>query len=87
MHHHTCISVSGMSICNLHFADEIDLIAGTNGELQDLANRQHMCNGDQLGSHPHQRWHIHIRIMIATAAMARTGQGLVQLSHQVYYEV
>ena len=26
-------------MCNLRFADDIDLIGGSNGELQDLTNR------------------------------------------------
>ena len=37
--HHTSISIGGRPICNLHFADDIDLTGGSNGELQDLINR------------------------------------------------
>ena len=37
--HNTPISISGRPICNLRFADDIDLMGGTNGELQDLTNR------------------------------------------------
>ena len=37
--HKSTISVGGMIINNLRFADDIDLIAGTNSELQELTNR------------------------------------------------
>ena len=37
--HHTSISISGRSICNILFADDITLMGGSNGELQDLTNR------------------------------------------------
>ena len=37
--HHTSISISGRPICNLHFANNIDLMSSNNGELQDLTNR------------------------------------------------
>ena len=36
---HTSISIGGRPICNLRFADDIDLMDGSNGELQDLTNR------------------------------------------------
>ena len=36
---YTSISIDGGSICNLQFADDIDLMGGNNGELQDLSNR------------------------------------------------
>jgi hypothetical protein len=35
--HHTSISIGGRPICNLRFADDIDLMGGK--ELQDLTNR------------------------------------------------
>ena len=37
--HHTSISISGRPICNLRFADDIDLMNGSYGELEDLTNR------------------------------------------------
>ena len=37
--HHTSIPIGGRSICNLRFADGIDPLGGSNGELQDLTNR------------------------------------------------
>ena len=37
--HHTFISIGGRPICNLRFADDIDLMDGSNGELQDLTNK------------------------------------------------
>ena len=37
--HHTSNSTGGRSICNLQFADDIDVMGGSNGELQDLTNR------------------------------------------------
>ena len=37
--HHTFISIGGRPICNLRFVDDIDLMDGSNGELQDLTNR------------------------------------------------
>ena len=37
--HHIIISIGEGSICNLRFADEIDLMGGSNGELQDITNR------------------------------------------------
>ena len=37
--HHISISIGGRPICNLQFADNIDLIGGSNDELQDLTNR------------------------------------------------
>ena len=36
--HHISISIGGRPICNLQFADNIDLIGGSNDELQDLTN-------------------------------------------------
>lgn len=36
--HHTSISIGGRPICNLRFADDIDLMGGSNQELQDLTN-------------------------------------------------
>ena len=36
---HTSISIGGRSICNLRFADDIDLMGGSNVKLQDLTNR------------------------------------------------
>ena len=37
--HHTSISTEGRPTCNLRFADDIDLMGSSNGELQDLTNR------------------------------------------------
>ena len=38
--HHTTISIGGRRIlCNLRFADDIDLMGDSNGDLQDLTNR------------------------------------------------
>ena len=37
--HQTSVSIGGRSLCNLRFADDIDLMGGSNGELQDLTNR------------------------------------------------
>ena len=37
--HHTPISISGRPICNLRFADDINLMGGRKGEIQDLTNR------------------------------------------------
>ena len=37
--HHTSISIGGRPICNLVFADDIDLMSVSCGELQDLTNR------------------------------------------------
>ena len=37
--HHKSISIGGRPICNPRFADDIDLMGGSNGELQDLTNR------------------------------------------------
>ena len=37
--HHTSISFDGRPICNLRFADDIDLLVRSSGELQDLTNR------------------------------------------------
>ena len=40
LHEHTStISIGGHNISNLRFADDIDLIAGSNTELQVLTNR------------------------------------------------
>ena len=36
---HTSNSNGGRSICNLRLADDIDLMGGSYGELQDLTNR------------------------------------------------
>ena len=33
------ISIGGRPLCNLRFADDIDLIAGSNHELRDLTDR------------------------------------------------
>ena len=37
--HHTLISFGGKPVCNLRFVDDIDLMGGSNGELQDLTKR------------------------------------------------
>ena len=37
--HHTFISIGGRPICNLRFADGIDVKGGSYGELQGLTNR------------------------------------------------
>ena len=37
--HHTSFSIGGRSICNLRFADNIDLMDDSHRELQDLANK------------------------------------------------
>ena len=37
--HHTSISIGGRPTGNLVFADNIDLMGGSNDELQDLTNR------------------------------------------------
>ena len=37
--HYTSISIGGRPICNPRFTDDIDLMGGSNGELQDLTNR------------------------------------------------
>ena len=36
---HTSISIGGQPLCNLRFADDIDLTGGSEAELQDLTNR------------------------------------------------
>ena len=37
--HHTSIFIGGRPICNLRFADGIELVGGSNGELQEFTNR------------------------------------------------
>ena len=37
--HHTSISMDGRHICNLRFANNIDLLGGTNQELQDFTDK------------------------------------------------
>ena len=37
------ISIGGRPVWNLKFADDIDLIAGTNKELQDMTNKLSKC--------------------------------------------
>ena len=37
--HYTSLSIGGRPICNLRLADDMDLIGGSSGELQDLTNR------------------------------------------------
>ena len=41
--HHTSVSIGGRPLCNLRFADDIDLLAGTETELQDLTTRLAEC--------------------------------------------
>ena len=36
--YHTSVFIGGRPIYNLRFVDDIDLMGGSNGELQDLAN-------------------------------------------------
>ena len=36
--HHTSISIGGRPLCDLRFADDIDLMGGSSNELQDLTN-------------------------------------------------
>ena len=37
--HHTSNSIGGRPICNLRFAEDIDLMGGGNGEHKDFTNR------------------------------------------------
>ena len=37
--HHTSITIDGRPICNLRFADDIDLMGSSNNELQELTDR------------------------------------------------
>ena len=37
--HHTSISIGGTPISNIRFADDMDLMGGSNSELQDFTNR------------------------------------------------
>ena len=37
--HHTAISMECRPICNLQFANNIDLMGGSSDEFQDLTNR------------------------------------------------
>ena len=37
--HQTSIAIGGRPKCNLRFADDIDLVGGSDGELQDFTNR------------------------------------------------
>ena len=37
--HHISTPIGGRPICNLRFADDIDLMGGSSGELQNLTNR------------------------------------------------
>ena len=37
--YHTSTSIGGRSMCNPQIAYDIDLMGGSNGELQDLTNR------------------------------------------------
>ena len=37
--HHTSISIGGRPMSNLRFADNIDLMSGSHGQLQNLTNR------------------------------------------------
>ena len=37
--HQTSIYTGERPICNLRFADDVNLMGGSNGELQDLTNR------------------------------------------------
>ena len=36
--HHTSISIGGRPMCNLRFADDIDIIGGSKGKLRNLPN-------------------------------------------------
>ena len=36
---HPSISINGRPLCNLRFADDIDLVGGSEAELQDLTAR------------------------------------------------
>ena len=45
--HHTVVFLGGRPTCNLQFADDINLMGSSNGELQDLTTdsyteQQHM---------------------------------------------
>ncbi|KAI8502174.1 hypothetical protein Bbelb_197620 [Branchiostoma belcheri] len=43
--HHTSISIGGRRICNLRFADDIDLLGGSNAELQSLTDKLNQSAG------------------------------------------
>lgn len=40
----TSVLIGGTPITNLRFADDIDLMAGSNGELQELTDKLHACS-------------------------------------------
>lgn len=44
--YHTFVSIGGRPICNLHFTDNIDLIAGINRKVQDLT--ANIANADGM---------------------------------------
>lgn len=53
--HHTSISIGGRTICNVRFADDIDLITGTNSEPPGLTNTlTHSSNTSGLDINNHQ---------------------------------
>ena len=37
--HHASLFIGGKPLCNVRFADDIDLMGSSNGELQGLTNR------------------------------------------------
>ncbi|KAI8486085.1 hypothetical protein Bbelb_361850 [Branchiostoma belcheri] len=43
--HHTSISIGGRRICNLRFADDINLLGGSNAELQSLTDKLNQSAG------------------------------------------
>ena len=52
-HEHTStISIGGRNISNLRFSDDIDLIAGSNIELQELTNRLVESSSSRNGNKP-----------------------------------
>ena len=62
--HQTYISIGGRPLCNLRFADDIDLLAGSNKELQELTDKL----ADRAGSYGMETISEKSKVMIKTTA-------------------
>ena len=83
--HHTSISIGGRPLCNLRFADDIDLMAGSNNELQVLTTRL----ADSAGAYGMEVSHEKSKVMVnsrndTSADIIMNGQKLEEVNNFKY---
>lgn len=83
--HHTSISIGGRPLCNLRFADDIDLMAGSNNELQVLTTRLEESAGAYGMEVSHEKSKVLVNSMNDTSAdITMNGQKLEEVNSFKY---